>query len=332
MKYSSLGKTMNRTMKGKLPLFSLVMVFILLASSQSFAQDNAAVTEVMQTLEPDQLQVTQPAGLAYIPTADTFVLLDASAAGEAGRQAYTLYDPATNEAVALAGGPAIDVGANMTFDGTRLLLLDGRTGELTAAAVAADQAALVVNSRYSLAALNLQQPWGMAVDGATGALYILDRAANRVARIVPGDNGDFDGAAALAAGRVSFIDLRALAAAELRGLAFNPATGHLYTLEPSKLLLHEFTTTGELVKTHDLAHSGLVNPQAIVFALSGDQTDDPSQYDIYIADDGSQPAAPANPDVWSMATRLYLPQVTGSDLAAANTVDSPLRRPGRARL
>ncbi len=189
-----------------------------------------------------------------------------------------------------------------------------------------------MNSRYSLAALNLQQPWGMAVAGAAGDLYILDSAANRVAHIVPGDNGDFDGAAALAAGRVSFIDLRALAAAGLRGLAFNPATGHLYTLEPSKLLLHEFTLTGEPVKTHDLQGSGLINPQAIVFALSGDQTDAPSQYDIYIADDGAQPTAPANPDVWSMATRLYLPQVTGSDLAAANTAantDAGTARPGK---
>ena len=50
MKYSSLGKTMNRTMKGKLPLFSLVLVFILLASSQSFAQDTITVSEVAHCL------------------------------------------------------------------------------------------------------------------------------------------------------------------------------------------------------------------------------------------------------------------------------------------
>ena len=320
---SARGKMNGATKSKPALLVGLVAVLALLAGSRSFAQgnvaDTAAVTEVMQTLEADQLQVAQPAGLAYSGADDTFVLLDASTAA-----AYTLYDPTTNEAVALAGGPAVDVGANMTFDGARLLLLDGRSGELTAAAVAADQAALVVSGSYSLAALNLQQPWGMAVDGATGDLYILDSGTNRVAHIVPGDNGDFDGAAALAAGRVGFVDLSSLGAGGLRGLAFNPATGHLYALEPARLLLYEFTTTGERVKTHDLHGSGLVNPQALVFALSGDQTDDPSRYDIYIADDGAPLAAPANPDVWSMATRLYLPQVAGSQLAGSQLAGSQL--------
>ena len=138
---SARGK-MNGAIKSKPALLvSLVAVLVLLAGSRSFAQgnvaDTAAVTEVMQTLAPDQLQVTQPTGLAYSGADDTFVLLDASAAGEGGLGAFTLYAPATNTAVALAGGPAVDVGANMTYDGTRLLLLDGRSGELTAAGVAA---------------------------------------------------------------------------------------------------------------------------------------------------------------------------------------------------
>ena len=198
MQQSFLRGKLNDVSRSKLAfLVSLVAVLILLAGSRSFAQDNVGVTagviangtagviEVMQTLEPDQLQVAQPAGLAYIGADDTFVLLDGSAPGGDGLQAYTLYDPATNEAVSLSGGPAVDVGVNMTYDGARLLLLDGRSGELAAAAVAADQAALVVSGRYSLAALNLQQPRGMAVDPATGELYILDSATSRVARVVP---------------------------------------------------------------------------------------------------------------------------------------------------
>ena len=297
MSQPSLRGMMDGARKSKLPLLaSLVVVLVLLAGSRSFAQDAATgAAEVMQMLEPDQLQVTQPAGLAYLAADDTFVLLDAAAADGAGYQAYTHYDPATNAAVALAGGPAIDTAANMTYDGTRLLLLDSRSGELTAAAVVPAAAALTVSSRYNIAALQLQGPWGMAADGATGVLYILDSAANRVARLAPGANGDFDGAAALAEDRVSFVDLRAPGAGALRGLAFNPQTGHLYALEPARLLLHEFTTAGELVKTHDLKASGLANPQALVFALSGDQTDDPSRLDLYIADSGGAPAAPVVP-------------------------------------
>ena len=50
---------------------------------------------------------------------------------------------------------------------------------------------------------------------------------------------------------------------------------------------------------------------------TGDQTDDPSLYDLYIADSGSAPATPANPDPSAFPGRLYLPQVSqGADAAA----------------
>ena len=67
MSQPSVRGKMNSAIRSKLALLvSLVAVLVLLAGSRSFAQDTAAVTEVMQTLAPDQLQVTQPAGLAYI--------------------------------------------------------------------------------------------------------------------------------------------------------------------------------------------------------------------------------------------------------------------------
>ena len=320
MKYSSLGKTMIRTMKGKLPLFSLVLVFILLASSQSFAQDNITVSEVAHAFEADRLQVTHPAGLAYVPEGDAFVVLSAEPVGPA-YDGYTLYDPAVNEARLLSGGPAIGSPLNMAYDGSRerLLLLDTAASELIAADLAGDQAALSVINRYSIAELGLQQPAGMAVDPATGALFILDSAANRITRIAPGSDGSYASAAAHHEGRVDVIDLSALEVTGLRGLAFNPATGHLYVMAPAELALYEVTSAGQFVKAHDLSGSGLINPQALVFAPTGDQTDDASLYDLYIADSGSTPAAPANPDPSAFPRRLYLPQVSqGSDATAAS--------------
>ncbi len=320
MKYSSLGEAINRTTKSKLPLFSLVLVFIVLASSQSFAQDTFTVSEVVHSFEADRLQITFPAGLAYVPEGDAFVLLSAEPVGPA-YDGYTLYDPAVNEARPLSGGPAIGSPLNMTYDGTRerLLLLDTTTSELVAASLAADQAALSVNNRYSILELGLQQPAGMAVDPATGALFILDSAANNITRITPGSDGSYASAAARNEGRVDVIDLTAIGVTGLRGLAFNPATGHLYVMAPAQLALYEVTSAGQLVKTHDLSGSGLTNPQALVFAPTGDQTDDASLYDLYIADSGSALAAPANPDPSAFPRRLYLPQVSqGTDMSAAS--------------
>ncbi len=319
MKYSSQGKTVNGKMKSKLTLFSLVMVFILLASSQSFAQDTFTVSEVTHAFEAEHLQVSHPAGLAYVPEGDAFIVLSAEAVSSA-YDGYTLYDPAVNDARPLTGGPAIGSPLNMAYDGTqeRLLLLDSATSELVVAGLVADQAALAVSSRYRIQELGLQEPAGMSVDPATGVLYILDSAANRIVRIVPGSDGSYAGAAALSEGRVSVVDLSTLGVTGLRGVGLNPATEHLYVLAPAQLALYEVTGAGQLVKAHDLSGIGLVNPQALVFAPTGDQTDDASLYDLYIADSGSAPAVPANPDPSAFPRRLYLPQVSqGTDAAAA---------------
>lgn len=138
-KYSSHENAMDKTMKSKLlPLFSLVLVFTVLASSQSFAQDTLTVSEVTYKIEADRLQVMHPAGLAYVPAGDAFILLGARPAG-AAYDGYTLYEPAVNEARTLSGGPAIESPLNMAYDGTRerLLLLDAAATELVAAGLAA---------------------------------------------------------------------------------------------------------------------------------------------------------------------------------------------------
>ena len=52
--------------------------------------------------------------------------------------------------------------------------------------------------------------------------------------------------------------------------------------------LYELTQSGQVVTTRDLVPFGLQSPQAMVFAPSGDQTDDPSQTDLFLADSGPQ--------------------------------------------
>ena len=50
--------------------------------------------------------------------------------------------------------------------------------------------------------------------------------------------------------------------------------------------LRELTETGELVATHDLSDVELGTTQGMIVAPSGDQTDDPSETSIYVADSG----------------------------------------------
>src|SRR6185503_2540323 len=50
--------------------------------------------------------------------------------------------------------------------------------------------------------------------------------------------------------------------------------------------LYELTLNGEVVAERDLMEFGLKDPQGIVFAPSGDQTDDPAQINLFLADSG----------------------------------------------
>jgi hypothetical protein len=60
----------------------------------------------------------------------------------------------------------------------------------------------------------------------------------------------------------------------------------LFVINPAEQELYELTQSGQLLATRDLSQFGLKNPQGIVFAPSGDQTDDPGQMNLYVADSG----------------------------------------------
>ena len=104
--------------------------------------------------------------------------------------------------------------------------------------------------------------------------------------ITPDEVGGLDGAAAVRERRVTQIDLKELGNVALRGVAYNPANGHLYVLSPAEQKGYELTETGAVVSTLDLAPLKLNDPQAIVFAPSADATDDPAIMNLYIADRG----------------------------------------------
>ena len=74
---------------------------------------------------------------------------------------------------------------------------------------------------------------------------------------------------------------------QLQGLAIDPSSGNLYVLGSAEQTLYEYSPSGQLISTRDLSQQGLTNPQGMVFAPSGDSTDDPDNLNLYIADSGS---------------------------------------------
>jgi uncharacterized protein YjiK len=173
----------------------------------------------------------------------------------------------------------------MTFDGkaNRLLLFEPGRDKLIAVAAGADgflgpDRMTQIDARY----FGVWDPRGMTIDPLSGHLFMLDGLGARIVRIEPDPALGF---ARATIGEIGFEPV-GLAGFELRGIALDPATGHLHILSPERQRLYEVTDTGLVVANRDLSGIGLVDPQAIVFAPSGDMTDDPSVMSLYVADGG----------------------------------------------
>ena len=74
----------------------------------------------------------------------------------------------------------------------------------------------------------------------------------------------------------------------LKGIAIDPSTGNFHVLSPNEKRLYEISKKGVIVANRDLSEAGLVDPQSMTFAPSGDQTDDSSKMSLYIADIGEE--------------------------------------------
>jgi hypothetical protein len=118
----------------------------------------------------------------------------------------------------------------------------------------------------------------MVVESQTGQLCILDGGIPRIFCIVPGSNGSFNGLAS------TIIDLRGSGLSSVHGLALDPGTQHFFVFSPSSAMLYELGRNGQVLVERDLSSVVTGNAAGMMFAPSGDQTDDPSLMSLYVAE------------------------------------------------
>jgi len=282
-----LGRRRNNLFYGLL-VVGLTLLFSGVRSSATYAQDDTIYLKEVRAIDTNDFGLLNPAGLAFAFDANIFFVLEAHSTTQANIAAMTPFE----EWVASA---RVDVALidpiNLAYDnrGNRLLLLDTASNELVEIKRGSDgllEHSPEATTRFQVGQLGLQAPRGLTFDPTNGHLFILDSAALQIVRLEPDAGGGLDSAAALKEGRVTRIDLTPTGLVDPRGLAFNPKNGHLYLLNPVGQSIYEFTTAGQVVAILQLPLSEFVNPQGLVFALSGDATDDPSTINLYIADNG----------------------------------------------
>jgi DNA-binding beta-propeller fold protein YncE len=237
-----------------------------------------AFVRTARVLSSDATGISAPVGLAAVPKRN--VLFVVQAPGSKSTNVVSLDRFGRSAGSARLAAAAHDP-INMAFDARhhRLLLLSARDQLLEARVNANGELAPKTLRRVDVAQFDVTDPQGMAVDPQSGAIYILDAGQRRVVRVDPAADGSFRSAVR------SEVDLGLNGLGAVRGLAFNPRSGHLYVR--SGKTLYELTTAGRVVARRDLSDLGLATPGGMVFAPSTDQTDDPSQLSLYVASAGS---------------------------------------------
>jgi sugar lactone lactonase YvrE len=291
------------------------------ASRSGLARTEAVVREV-RTLESDRIGTTSPVGLAFASSNESFYLTSAPKQIAPPDTAIARLKPFalrrnTDRVGSTKVAASVRNRINIAFDDVRdrLLLLreDGRRLYAIQANAdgSLDPTSLV---RYDVSRFGLGHPEGMAVDPASGAIFILDASGQRIARLEPGSDGGFADA------DVSSIDLAPSGATNVRGIAFDPSSGHLHVhAEGGKL--YELTTGGQTVAVRDLSGITLGTPQAMVFAPSGDLTDSPDEQSIYMADSGGSGQALGQIVELSL-TAAVAPAASSFSSSLVHTVDT----------
>jgi hypothetical protein len=272
-----------------------IILFTLGADSLILAQD--PYQRLVRRFEMPDLGFPNPAGIAFSPVANSLLLTPSPAATKLIIVTFApdVVDSAT---VATTLVDPVNMAFNSKFNA--LFFWDANLDELVEIK-AGDASGLPEPSpeaitRFNAKLFDATQSQGMTFDPETGDLFFLvdsgPPAGPRLVLVTPDPEMRFDGETAQQNGRILSIALTSLPPSQLRGIAFNPRDGHLYITSPAEQRLYEVTSSGELLTTRDLSSfedispSELTNIQNIVFAPSGDQTDDPAIMNLYMADNG----------------------------------------------
>jgi VCBS repeat-containing protein len=295
-------------------IVGLIGLIIFIAVSPSLAQNGTAFVRLVRTLDLEDANLSNPAGLTYTPESNSFQVIEATQPGQSPSSVTDIVKltPSDERAGSAQIAVAIADPINMTIDGQRGRLLIYQSAAKHLIDVPINPDGILQPSamtRHDVKQFGLQNARGMAVDPTSGDLFILDGVGPRILRVVPAADGSFDST------EISQTDLRSTGLNDPVSLAFDPSSGHLHVIDRADMSLYELTQSGQVLTIRDLSAFGIVDPQGMIFAPSGDQTDDSSQMSLFLADSGLD----SDPTQTSLSSLSLQDGTTESLLAADNT-------------
>ena len=268
---------------GRFPkLLCYTLIFVLGIGESTRAQRTSKVFTEVRSIETGLVNLQRPEGITFSPEANAFLVLGASTAGQNDSDVILIDQLSDDRTGLVTVSVDISNSINIVFDSNanRLLMLQSDGNTLFVVNAGSDgEPGTDPSETISTDQFGLENPQGIAVDSANGNLFILDSSGPRILNVIPGPNGD------LSSARTSELDLSNTGLDDLRGIVLDPASGNLQIMDPEEQRLFEISPKGVIVANHDLSFLGAFMPHGMVYAPSGDRTDDPSEMNLYIAAD-----------------------------------------------
>jgi len=258
-----------------------------LAYTAEIARSNDGFFHKVRVIDTTNLGIPNPAGLTFIPKTNNFKVINANPSDQS-LSAFTdlmsvTMDEKSDGTIRIPIGNLDPVNTAYDEQSGGLLILE-RSGQSLVVVPAGTDSKLKPSrlTRHNIQSWRLKKPMGMTVDHAGRQIFILDLSGPRLMKIVAAGSKGLDDVS------VTEVDLRQPGIVKPQGLAFDPATGHLHIFSKDDQTLYEITQSGQIVATRNLSTFKLTNLQSLVFAPSFDQTDDPQQMSLYLADSGQR--------------------------------------------
>jgi parallel beta-helix repeat protein len=266
----------------------IVVLGLSIVQAKSVSSKSASVfVRQVRVIGSEDTGVLNPGGIAFSSGGNVFHVFQGRDLNQSlsGYTDISELSPSGKRAGLLRIAAAIPEPINMVYDGSHGRLLALGAGGRQMLELEEDSTGRLnpgLTSQYDVRGFGLQDPQGMTVDEKSGTLYILDAPGPQIVRVIPALGGS------ISEGQTSVVVLSWANSESLRGIAYDPTSGHLFVLNPMQQKLIELTTGGVMVAERELDEFELIDPHGLVFAPSGDQTDDPTQMSLYIADSGKQ--------------------------------------------
>jgi hypothetical protein len=164
--------------------------------------------------------------------------------------------------------------------------------------------------------LGVARPTGVSWDAQRKALVVTGAAAGggvKSVSVTPGERL-LGSKTVRNAVRPKVPSIRGLSGVTVGAVATNPGNGRRYAASKDGRRLYALSSSGAIVRTHDLSSVGILDLRGMVFAPSSDNTDSPDEQSLYVADRGDA----------SVLGRIAEVSLTEPVVAAATTVNATL--------